>query len=382
VFANCDRLAQIVTNLLSNAVKFSPGGDEVVVAIERRGENMRISVRDHGPGIPEEFKPHIFQKFAQADSSDARQKGGTGLGLNIVKQLIHQHGGTVGFEPAPGGGTNFHVELPFKSGPATDGRALHVGATGTPLLLCDSDGAASALLATSLRLAGFAVETASTAAGACAQAAETPYAALLIDLQLPDLDGLHLIRQLRALPRHTGTPIIVVSIDPAQRPPDLRSGALPVCDWLDKPTDRGQLVRVVHRAIAGVEIARPRVLHHEPDADLRHLVREALRPHADIISADSVDAVRKALASLDFDVVVLDLTCVDDADLAVLAELRNHDGHAFPALLFSGDADPALAPRVSAALAGSRMSIDKIVGTVRLVLAKHHDHALAATEAA
>jgi signal transduction histidine kinase len=113
VFADSDRLAQILTNLLSNAIKFSPTGGEVVVAMERRGGVMRVSVRDHGPGIPEEFKPRIFEKFAQADVSDTRQKGGTGLGLNIAKQLVHQHGGEVGFDPAPGGGTIFHFEIPL-----------------------------------------------------------------------------------------------------------------------------------------------------------------------------------------------------------------------------------------------------------------------------
>src|SRR5258708_38416831 len=110
VFADADRLTQVVTNLLSNAVKFSPEGDEVVVAIERRGETMRVSVRDHGPGIPEEFRSRIFEKFAQAHGLDARQNGGTGLGLNIVKQLVDQHGGKVVFEAASGGGTLFYFE--------------------------------------------------------------------------------------------------------------------------------------------------------------------------------------------------------------------------------------------------------------------------------
>jgi PAS domain S-box-containing protein len=74
VMADPDRLAQVLTNLLSNAIKFSPPGEEVVVAIARHGGDMRVSVRDHGPGIPETFKPRIFERFAQADSSDARQR--------------------------------------------------------------------------------------------------------------------------------------------------------------------------------------------------------------------------------------------------------------------------------------------------------------------
>ena len=134
ILADPDRLAQVLTNLLSNAVKYSPSGDEVEVAIERRGDSMRVSVRDHGPGIPEEFKARIFGKFAQADSPDARQKGGTGLGLSIVKELIHQHGGKVGFEAAPGGGTIFYFDLPPASDPAAAGATARDGAAEPAVL--------------------------------------------------------------------------------------------------------------------------------------------------------------------------------------------------------------------------------------------------------
>jgi PAS domain S-box-containing protein len=112
VQADPDRLAQVITNLLSNAIKFSLPGSEVLITVEKNGDAFRISVRDHGSGIPEEFKPHIFEKFAQADGTNSRQKRGTGLGLSIVKQIVERLGGKVGFNDAPGGGAMFHVELP------------------------------------------------------------------------------------------------------------------------------------------------------------------------------------------------------------------------------------------------------------------------------
>ena len=107
-----DRLFQVLNNLLSNAIKFSPPGGTVELAIEQRGDNVRVCVRDHGPGIPDEFKPRIFERFAQADATDTRQKGGTGLGLNIVKQIVTRLGGQVGFADAPGGGTVFYADFP------------------------------------------------------------------------------------------------------------------------------------------------------------------------------------------------------------------------------------------------------------------------------
>lgn len=110
-----DDFVQVITNLLSNAVKFSPAGEEVKVAIESGAGTIKISVRDHGPGIPAEFKPRIFEKFVQADVSDKRQKGGTGLGLSIAKEIMTQLGGKVGFNDAPAGGAIFYIELPVQA---------------------------------------------------------------------------------------------------------------------------------------------------------------------------------------------------------------------------------------------------------------------------
>ncbi len=107
-----DRLAQVFANLLSNAIKFSPPNGEVIVSTEDKDDFVRISVRDHGSGIPDAFKAHVFERFAQADATNTRKKGGSGLGLSIVKQIVDRLGGAIGFEDAPGGGTIFSVDLP------------------------------------------------------------------------------------------------------------------------------------------------------------------------------------------------------------------------------------------------------------------------------
>jgi signal transduction histidine kinase len=118
VRADASRLSQVVANLLSNAIKFSERGDEIEVKVEKEADLVRISVRDHGAGIANDFKPRIFGRFAQADATNTRKKGGVGLGLNIVKQIVDRLGGKVGFVDAVGGGTIFNVELPNWEGKA------------------------------------------------------------------------------------------------------------------------------------------------------------------------------------------------------------------------------------------------------------------------
>lgn len=106
------RFVQVIVNLLSNAVKFSPKGETISVSLVRKGKGMRISVADKGPGIPEAFKPRVFERFAQAGGADHRQHAGSGLGLSIVQGLVTRFGGQVSFESSPRTGTTFHVDLP------------------------------------------------------------------------------------------------------------------------------------------------------------------------------------------------------------------------------------------------------------------------------
>ncbi len=266
VRADADRLVQVVTNLLSNAVKFSPADSDVAVTIEKQADVVRISVRDHGPGIPAQFKPRIFERFAQAENSATRQNGGTGLGLSIVRQIVDRLEGKVGFSDAPGGGTNFYVELPgwdrFEASVTDTG--AHPDALR--ILLCEDDLETALALREHLRPFGFAADFAFTAAEAIGRASETQYHAVLVDLLLPDRNGLSVIMRLRQLAQYRDTPIIVVSADPNCGRDDVRSSSLNVSDWLSKPVDFDRLVRVLPRPSSltldgGLPIAGRDVVH-------------------------------------------------------------------------------------------------------------------------
>ncbi|MCF6218247.1 MAG: PAS domain S-box protein [Gammaproteobacteria bacterium] len=112
VSADARRLNQVISNLLSNAAKFSPKGAVVELSVQRHGdEHVRISVADQGCGIALDFQGKLFDKFTQYDSSDVREKGGTGLGMTITKALVEKMGGEISYDTVEGEGTTFYVDL-------------------------------------------------------------------------------------------------------------------------------------------------------------------------------------------------------------------------------------------------------------------------------
>jgi PAS domain S-box-containing protein len=112
VYADGDRLVQVLVNLISNAVKFSPKGETVTVSVEETTNWLEVKVVDRGRGIPAKFKNLLFQRFQQVESSDAKKKGGTGLGLAICKGIIEAHGGNIGVDSEEGKGSCFWFRIP------------------------------------------------------------------------------------------------------------------------------------------------------------------------------------------------------------------------------------------------------------------------------
>ena len=110
--ADASRTKQVLTNLISNACKYSTSPSEIVVRISESEGRILIEVENTGPGIPESFKPRIFEAFSQADASDTRAKGGTGLGLNITHQIVARHDGQIGFDSTPDEKTRFWFSYP------------------------------------------------------------------------------------------------------------------------------------------------------------------------------------------------------------------------------------------------------------------------------
>lgn len=116
VWVDTERVIQVCTNLLGNALKFSPPGGRVLIALEQMSERARVSVSDSGPGVPADFRARLFDKFAQADTSDARRRGGSGLGLSIARALVKNMGGEIAYQTRQEGGATFYFDLPLWTG--------------------------------------------------------------------------------------------------------------------------------------------------------------------------------------------------------------------------------------------------------------------------
>jgi len=370
------RFGQVVANLLSNAIKFSPRGRRVRVRIDRHGALVRLSVADHGPGIPDALHQRIFDRFAQVDSSDTRRFGGTGLGLNIARSIVQRMGARISLESEVGRGTTFFVDFPCVDAmDPTDqlvrqgsGR-LPVGAEAKPprILVCEDEEPVSAVLARLLERAGYVVDVADSASAAKSLLAEKCYSAMTLDLELPDQHGIALLQELRAEDETRHLPVVIVSGTAGEADDEVDYDALEIVDWQPKPIDSRRLAEVLEQTVA----SEPRVLYVEDDADLVSVVRSNLAGIAEVHGATTVGAARELLRVESFDVVLLDLNLGEENGLELLPLIQEL---MIPLVIYSAhQVDSDLANRVAATLVKSRTTparlAEVVAGAIRRSLA-------------
>ncbi len=365
VLVDRDRLVQVLTNLLSNAAKFSPPGGVVTVRVRGGYDSVTISVHDQGPGIPEQFQSRIFEKFAQADSSDSRAKGGTGLGLSIVKTIVERLGGGVGFDSAAGEGTTFFVTLPVRHQHAALSPSAGQGSYAGPVVLvCEDDPDVAALLAQILRKEGMRAETVATARAARAALDAVKFDVAIIDLHLPDTDGLEFITELRSRGGSRDLPVIVVTARARGKEDVGAVSTLQLADWLQKPIDPQRLLDSIRSVLAQPRDRRARVLHVEDDVSLTDLVKELLDGEAEVIAANSL-ADAKASIRDQYDLVILDITLGDGSGLDILPLLGRKASRP-PVILYSAtEPSREISSMVEAALVKSRDSVEELLSSVR-----------------
>jgi signal transduction histidine kinase/CheY-like chemotaxis protein/streptogramin lyase len=245
------RLAQVIINLVGNALKFTEGG-EVVVSVETRevtarGIHLHFQVRDTGIGIPADKQSLIFEEFAQADNSTTRKYGGTGLGLAISRRLVHLMEGRIWVESREGEGSAFQFTtwLQPSEGKATPVPAGLAALEGVRALIVDDSRTNCRILELMLKKWGIVATAASDGASGLARLSDavrtaTPVAVLLVDCEMPFMDGFMLVEKVREDPDLAGTPVVMLTS--AGRPGDMsRCRELGVDRYLLKPVRQADL---------------------------------------------------------------------------------------------------------------------------------------------
>jgi CheY-like chemotaxis protein len=243
------RLRQVLANLVGNAVKFTTGGSVTVSVVAREGA-LRFEVADTGVGISPEVQDRLFQPFQQGDASTTRRFGGTGLGLALARELVTLMEGRIGLASTPGSGSIFWFEVPLAPSEAPPPLAAPASPDlppppGSRLLVVDDNEINLTVARALLERAGCQVDVARDGQQALEAVARTPYALVLMDCQMPVLDGFEATRRIRQLPGAAGrTPVVALTAS-AMSEELAACRAAGMDDCLTKPFGWDQLQRLL-----------------------------------------------------------------------------------------------------------------------------------------
>ena len=323
VRADLTRFKQVLMNLLGNGIKFTPEGGRIELTANQADGEVRVEVRDTGPGIPPEEQKRIFEAFYRLRESGKATEG-TGLGLAITQRLVELHGGQLCLESQPGQGSCFHFSLPVAAA-VPQGRPQKCQLPGQSeepprVLVIEDDPVAGQLIQTHLTASGYEVVLCNEPGRAAEMAAELQPNAITLDI-LMEPSGWEVLVQLKNDARTASVPIIVVTI--VDQPS--MGAALGADEYLVKPVERAALLAAVDRCLAargGAPPARP-ILVVEDDPPTREVITELLtkQGYAVVTAADGAQARAWVATSLP-ELVVLDLLLPKVSGLELLAEWR------------------------------------------------------------
>lgn len=236
------------------------------------------------------------------------------------------------------------------------------------ILICEDDRDIATLLGIMLSQQGYTVDLAFSAGQAKQLLEHTQYAAMTLDIMLPDQDGISLMQELRLQEQTRDMPVIVVTAEAETSKPDLDGEVLLIVDWLEKPIDHQRLIAAVQEATQPATGRKPHILHVEDDPDFRRVVAMVLGNDASIVTATSLKDARQKLEHERFDLILLDLQLPDGPGLDLLP-LSNSQTPACPVVVFSvQDIKPAAPQGVDAALVKSHMSNQMLLDTIKAVI--------------
>ncbi|HEY73129.1 MAG: hypothetical protein DRJ03_22780 [Chloroflexi bacterium] len=291
VMGDHDRLTQMLTNLIGNAIRYTPQGGEIEVRVYPVEGAVRVDVRDTGIGIDSEDMGHLFERFYRSDHPLVQEKRGTGLGLSIVKMFVEMHGGRIWVESEPGAGSTFTFILPVsvRSG-EMEGVSASPSLTARlrTVLVVDDERDLAELVQRQLETGGYQVSILGRGGPVIAWVQENQPDLIILDLILPDMDGLDVLSALKDNPVTADIPVIAFTI----KQDDGTAWDLGVADYLTKPIEADDLLASVEKALTW----QGRVLIVEDDPDTVGLLAATMRQigFTSLVAADGYEALTLA----------------------------------------------------------------------------------------
>jgi PAS domain S-box-containing protein len=326
VRADALRFKQMLMNLAGNAIKFTPEGGRIELAARQVHDQVRVEVRDNGPGIPEEQQQRIFEAFFRLRETGTATEG-TGLGLSITARLVELHGSKLGIESQPGEGTCFYFSLPLiafaPDQPAQTSRSVPRASKAPRILVIEDNAVTGQLIQSQLTSSGYEALRCGGPERALEMAAEHQPDAITLDLLMQPVHGLEVLLQLKNDPRTSKIPVIVVSIVDQ---PGVGT-ALGADEYLIKPVDKATLLAAVERCLQSRGGAAPTrtILVVEDDVSTLEIIVELLKRYGyAVTTATDGPQARASVAQSLPELVILDLVLPKMSGFELLAEWRSN----------------------------------------------------------
>jgi PAS domain S-box-containing protein len=327
VTADPGRIRQILTNLIGNAIKFTNQGEVAVYVhlIEQTAEkkHFRFEIKDTGIGISESQQAQLFDKFSQADSSTNRKYGGTGLGLSISKKLVELMDGEIGIDSEIGRGSTFWFTLPLLNAQAIDNTpAYSADLKKERILIVDDNETNLELMHQLHKIWGIPHKLVNSAKAALAELAQAsqdniPFTMAILDMHMPEIDGLELCQQIQKTPQIAKTKLIMASSQ-AQRGDALKMKEAGFKGYITKPIQQSELLDVL-LMVSGIEISTPEFV-------TRHSTKEHVQFKAHLLVVEDnatnqlvIEGLLRALG------ITVDLAGNGKEALAALQSVSKHD---------------------------------------------------------
>ncbi|MFZ2724915.1 MAG: response regulator [Methylococcaceae bacterium] len=332
IYSDKQRLSQVLSNLLTNAIKFTDNGT-IKIAIYKMNQDLYFEISDTGIGIPEDKLEHIFGAFQQLDGSTSRKYGGSGLGLAISRNLSQLLGGDISVSSHLGQGSRFIVQLhdilteqasvtaPVVQTPTVISAPVASPVNGN-ILLVEDDSRLLAILGRMISTLGFSVISAQSAEQALIELTNTPLTGIFLDLGLPKMSGMELLRVLKTQANTAKIPVFIMSgaVDTGE------ASSLGALGFLKKPVTRDTIIESLKIMVQITEQnSHPQILLIEDNKQDRQFVEKLLQDtKATLIAVETGTEALHHLQTEMFSVVILDLQLPDISGFDWIKQAQHH----------------------------------------------------------